>query len=403
MTKHILTKPLVILLTMGLTAAAVTLAPAQDAGTDGWVKFSDNLLNTLEGYRTIQPGARGIGGLAVDRLTGDLYMCPNGWPFGAYRSADAGQTWERIDKGGEVIGGWHRSYSISMDQMKSGRMVFFRKFPPPHRKYEKDEDPMKSISVGLTTDGGESWFTDFPLHRQPYGAGGWSHGMVHWVDENPSRMIGHAITRHGIMFTIDGGENWADIKEFDPIFEASYAVEQARWLTENKPEEAEKVTFPTTRGYGISAEGIFIGNDEGIHFRADDAEEFERVADYQVGGYTPIRFGSGLYWGTETGIIASMDEGKTWNLVGAELPGIVKGPFFGGNTEMVVVTRDGVFGTRDACQTWQKLSDLFWVPDTYKHEFEQVLRRHDYAWDPTRNILYVSGLAGSAYKKQLDW
>jgi len=383
--------------------AATSTTFAETLG-DGWERFSDNLIQSdaVDGYRDLQPGARRIGGLAVDRLNGDLYMCLNGWPFGAYLSKDGGETWVRFDKNGEVIGGWKRPYSINMDQDRSGRIAFFRNIPPPHRDYLKESDPMKQISTGWTVDGGETWMTNIPMPNQPYGARGPLHGMVHWQDEVPQRAIIHMISKHGTQVTYDGGETWTEIKEPDMLIEGSHAIDYARTHNEANPDDP--MDYPDLRGYGISGSGVFFGDNDGIHFKADDAEEFAQVADFQVNGYTPIAISGVLVWAAENGLIYSSDGGASWQQLGSELPNVRQGPFFGkAPQEMVVVTEDGVFGTRDSGQNWTKVSDLFWVPDAYKKQFGQFLRRHDYDWDPHRNVLYVAALASHAYRKQLDW
>jgi photosystem II stability/assembly factor-like uncharacterized protein len=376
------------------------VASAQE--DDGWVKFSDRLLEQVPEHSLIQRGARRVGGLAVDRLNGDLYVCLNGWPFGVWKSTDAGETYERIDKG-HVVGGWVRSYSISLDQEQSGRMAFFRIFPPPSRRYLKEKDPFKQNSSAMTIDGGETW-REFELFRQPYGGGGWQHGMVDWSDPEGLILIGND-RRGKINVSRDGGESWDALPKnsFHGVLEGSLSRQRAKALEEKHPNMAPRISYPTTRGYAISGDAIMVGDAEGIHRSLDAGENWEKVSDYEVAGYTPIQLGGKLYWAAEKGIIVSEDGGKTWALQGQELPGACQGPLFGKDeSTMVVVTPDGVFKTTDACQSWTKISELKFIEDSHQAEFGLHLRRHDYAWDPHRDILYVAGLASSAYKKQLS-
>jgi photosystem II stability/assembly factor-like uncharacterized protein len=79
-----------------------------------------------------------------------------------------------------------------------------------------------------------------------------------------------------------------------------------------------------------------------------------------------------------------------------------KGPFFGQDaSHIVVVTEDGVYHTENAGQNWRKISELRRIEDAWRGDRDPVWLRTDYAWDHTRNILYVTGMAGSAYKLEV--
>jgi hypothetical protein len=97
-----------VLLAAAMVAWAASPATAEQA-CEGWENVSDALLAGLDDYEGKTPGARGIGGIAVDRHSGDLIAVLNGPPWGIYRSGDAGKSWARMDSNkSPVAGGWIR-------------------------------------------------------------------------------------------------------------------------------------------------------------------------------------------------------------------------------------------------------------------------------------------------------
>lgn len=359
-------------------------------GGDGdWVNISDGLFEQAEGYSDLIPGGRGTGGLKVDRHSGDLFVCLNGPPFGVWTSQDAGETWTRLDEG-EVVGGWTRSKAICFDENASGKMAFFRVFPPPGKR-EDDK-----ASSGYTLDGGKTW-TAMTHNEYVYAGGGWVHGMVDF-SADPVAIIAQSRAKGTLFVSTDGGQEWTNTK----INGVLYNSLGARW-GKSMAGSDRRIDINLLKGYALVDGAILAGYEDGISRSTDMGKEFTKVSDFKVTAETPVELGGKLYWLSEKGVIVSDDGGKSWQLLGSELSGAAKGPLFGEDAStMVVVTENGVYKTTDEAKTWKKISDLFWVEDTYKARFEQVLRRHDYGWDPQRNILYVSGMAGSAYKRQLD-
>jgi photosystem II stability/assembly factor-like uncharacterized protein len=361
-----------------------------------WTEVSDSLLETLAGYEGKIPGARGIGGIAVDRHSGDLIVCLNGPPWGAYRSSDAGETWKRIDDG-NVAGGWIRSHSIQIDQDKPGRMAFFRVSPPAPpgprgRGY-------RSISA-MTTDGGKTWNKFGPGPSEGlFGLAGWTHGMVDWSREDVSRIVAQNRVRPQMCLSTDAGETFEPLHR-PAIIEMSWNHELAR---AEKLKDWRKYVSETLTGYGIGADTVLMAKRGGIEVSTDAGEEFRKVSEEVVTAYTPVRLDGKLYWGGARGVLVSSDQGRTWKLLGTELPMIRKGPMFGANAdEMVVVTEDGVYRTTDACRTWTMISDLYRDPTAWRNRLDEAWLRHDYAWDHTRKLLYVAGMAGTCYAKEIE-
>ncbi len=373
-----------------VAACMVGLAGVQAQEEQAWKKVSHNLTGNLEGYSDQIPGARRIGGLAVDRHTGDVLMALNGPPFGLYRSGDAGRTWNRIDDG-NVAGGWVRSHSIQIDQDRPGRIAAFRVGPPA------PEDGAKSA---ITLDGGQSW--------QPvadawafHDLSGWVYGMVDW-SRNAAYVMAQNRVRPKLQLSTDGGQSFEKIPGgIDGIVELTW---NHQYMRAREEKEWERFKEKHVHGFGICDGAILLGRyDGGIDRSTDGGKSYERVSELKVSAPTPIRFDGQLYWGAEKGVIVSEDGGKTWSLLGSELPMVRKGPFFGADANsMVVVTESGVYRTSDVGKTWEIICELFEPEHAWRAEEGPPWLRTDYAWDHTRNVVYAAGMAGPAYKLKVE-
>lgn len=380
-------------------ALAFTAHAMEVRAESDWVNVSDNLIESLEAYDDSIPGARGVGGVAVDRHTGDVIMALNGPPFGLYRSRDAGNTWERID-GGSVAGGWVRSFSIRVDQDRPGRMAAFRVLPPAPKVEGRGRSDYKALDA-MTLDGGKTW-SAIETKSSFHGLGGWELGMVDWTPDEPTDMIAHIHGRGGIFFSRDSGQKWENIPGWrGGISWPSYTMD---YIEAKDPNTWRRLARTMANGFGIADGAVLLGKLDGIERIQLDEEDTEpaKVSDFVVSAHTPVAFGGKLYWGAEKGVLVSPDGGRTWELLGAELPMVRKGPMFGPDADnMVVVTEDAVYRTRDGCRTWAKISDPKVVEDAWRSDARPSWLRTDYAWDHTRGLLYVAGLAGAAYKKEI--
>ncbi len=368
-------------------------ANAQD---DGWTKISDSLFESIEDYDDSIPGARGIGGVEVDRHTGDLLVGLNGPPWGVWRSNDVGETWTRIDDG-NVAGGWIRAASIQIDQDEPGRMAFFRVSPPA---------PVSSngrgytASSAMTLDNGKTWIPFSDSEKNYFGLSGWTHGMPDWSAGAPTLVLAQNRVRPKINYSNDAGE------KFTPIPIIKSGVIDFNWNLEyvksREDRDWQDYVKNTATGYGISDGIILVGHRQGIELSADKGQTKERVSDFVPYCATFVRFDGKLYWGTNKGVIVSEDNGATWKLMGKETATVRQGPFIGKDADhMVIVTDDGFFKTDNGGEEWKKIADLFRDPVGWRNDDGEAWLRCDYAWDHTRNLLFAAGMAGACYKKEV--
>jgi hypothetical protein len=367
------------------------------AETPEWTNITDQLTRGLEGYNHEIPGARGVGGLAVDRHSGHLLAGLNGPPWGLYRSSDGGTTWKRIDDG-NVVGGWIRPFSIRVDQTRPGRIAVFRSAPPaPKSENEKGE----TSSSALTLDGGRTWRRIYQPSQKWAPWAGWSHGMVDWTHPNAGWLVAQPRWRYKLSVSRDGGKSIQIVrKALEGVQHLRPSVEYAKALS---PDEYRRWKEIHVLGYGIADGAVLLGDFDGIKVLRQDQKEPEKVADFRVAAITPVLLDGKLYWGGEQGMLVSDDAGKTWSLQGTKLPMIRQGPMFGADAnEMVVVTEDGVYRTTDGAKNWKKLCELYRDPTAWRSKLGPAWLRHSYAWDHRRNTLYAAGMAGSIWKLEVS-
>jgi len=380
-------------------AAGALLFSSAPAQTDaGWQKMPDTLTSSIEGYSDAIPGARGVGGIAVDRFTGDLYAGLNGEPFGLWRSPDGGETWARVDSG-EVAGGWIRPDSVQMDQNRPGRMAFFRMGAPA----PTNDGGRPRPSSAYTLDGGASW-TVFQQAKAGQGSAGWGMGVVDWAPEDPRTFVAQAFWRPSLLVSVEGKNDFRrNLGQF-----ANYPNWNSEWMQHYDPERWERFKQDRVKGFGVCNDAILLGQWEtGIERSTDGGANFEKVSDFLVATKTPVYFDGKLYWGGEEGLLVSADDGASWTLQGAPLPMIRQGPFFGADADqMVVVTEAGVFGTGDAGANWRQIAPLAETPEAWTMQLQpDYLRQPDwlrqcYAWDYRRGRLYVAGIASPIHVYQ---
>lgn len=378
----------------------LTLLSTVFALASEWRDVTGPLVNSVPDMDNTIPGARWVGGVAVDRHTGDLLVGLQGPPFGIWRSPDGGDTWTRFDDG-SVGGAWRRSSAMCLDQNQPGRMAFFRSGPPAPQKDNGRGGTVERSQSAMTLDNGETW-TPFDEARGLFGQDGWSHGAVDWAAPTPLTFLAQNRVRPSLALSINGGEDFdkplgKGLAMIHPNDHHAYArAENTSWWQDWKED--------TLAGYGVCKEAILLGRFEGGIDRSEDGgENFERVSEERVTAPSPVYFEGKLFWGGEKGLLVSTDDGGTWFMPGAPLPNIRKGPYFGATAlDMVVVTEDGIYRSTDGSQNWEKVSDLPHTPGSWRADVEPRWLRQSYAWDHRRNRLYVAGLASPLYALDLS-
>jgi photosystem II stability/assembly factor-like uncharacterized protein len=218
----------------------------------------------------------------------------------------------------------------------------------------------------MTLDGGQSW-TKFTIK----GKDGWGFGMVDLTAEEPANVLAHQHHSQDYWFSPDAGQSWEKLANTEDCIGIALAG---------------KAVFCSRRNRGI--------------FRSEDlGQTWKKVSSAATVTKTPRTFGGHLYWPVKEGLVVSRDGGRTWQSCGGKLENILAGPCFGNSQQhMMVMTEEGFFETADGGKTWKKRMDFFTTPKSYKHKKDL----HDFAWDPDRNLLYVCGLGGEAWKAQLE-
>jgi hypothetical protein len=92
-------------------------------------------------------------------------------------------------------------------------------------------------------------------------------------------------------------------------------------------------------------------------------------------------------------VLVSKDKGATWAVLGSPVAAGA-GPYFGKDEKSImVVTKQGLSETTDAGQTWNVVAPL---PPGY--EFSPTGWFVNFAWDPVRNVFYISTMGKPALK-----
>jgi hypothetical protein len=148
----------------------------------------------------------------------------------------------------------------------------------------------------------------------------------------------------------------------------------------------------------MDATTLIYSKGEGIHRSTDRGATWVKVSAANPQTRIPVLFRGAHYLGGTNGLLVSKDQGAHWQEQGAAV-NIWLGPFFGRDeNEMVVVSKDGAFITKNAAQTWTRVAGL--KPKEGGFVFSPNWFGC-YAWDPVNNILYASAMGNPVYKLPL--
>lgn len=340
-----LTRLPVVLLTIAawIATASFNAIPAADAEKDrGWVDISQQVLSELarEGKKIAWPGK--TAGVAVDRITGDVFMIvPD---QGIWKCSDHGASFARVDRG-QIGGRCETGFSLNFDP-RGKRLACF----------------MLDGPSGYTLDGGATWE---PMKGNDRG---WDAGSVDWSADKPAHIFAVKHESGGEIYTSDDmGKSW-----------------------QYKGKGFLRV--------GLLAPKVFVAtkiNEKGIYRSTDGAETWEKITDLHPTGYDLRIFGGAAYWTSAEGLLVSKDQGKSWAVQGSPVE-CSFGPYFGKDAQhIVVVGKKGFFATTDGGQHWEHAAPL---PPEFSPPAPGLYL--NFGWDPDANIFYGSRMGMPTYKYQ---
>jgi photosystem II stability/assembly factor-like uncharacterized protein len=302
---------------------------------------------TADLVRQEKPGFGGVSGVVVDRATGDLFIWLS--DKGMYHSGDQGQTWKPFGK------------------PSKGRTE------TPNCILTNPTGPLETFIIPLVYGGptitsnrtGESWTT---MGKQTVHVD-WV--AVDWSDSARRFVLTLKHESGGVLLASDdGGTTFHEVGKnfgFAALFDNKTAV-VARTEPGGKPKTKKTVLMRTS----------------------DGCQTFEPVGEFNTKAL-PVLLEKTAYWLTDSGLIRSKDQGKTWQRLGA-VKGGISGPVFGKDARhLFVLTTGGILESRDGGSQWaapiplptgmKGASTLSWL-----------------AYDAPRDVLYVMKMGSELYR-----
>jgi photosystem II stability/assembly factor-like uncharacterized protein len=209
---------------------------------------------------------------------------------------------------------------------------------------------------GATMDGGKTWTALGGMGR------GWDYGAVDWTAREPKLIFA---LRHE-----SGGEHYVSLDC------------SATWRKIGED--------PKIQGVGVAdADTLLLHRGRGIERSADFGKTWTRVSAMNPKSRVATLFEGKVYWVGAEGVIASQDQGRTWEVQGTAVDAIL-GPFFGkdGNHRLVV-GKKGFFETVDGGESWKEAAPL---PSSEC----RVDWFGNFAWDPLGDVLYFANMGQHA-------
>ena len=148
--------------------------------------------------------------------------------------------------------------------------------------------------------------------------------------------------------------------------ETEIATPEPQWVQTNGPEGGSVVDlFATVTGdiYAGTAAGLYKFTVRQPAWRLITSEAPEVSTVYNEIGWWPMTaHRDTLYFATDTKVLASMDRGETWNVLGTHPKGFPIGiaitvSGLGGDTAIYLALANGIFRSEDAGKSWTPLKN----------------------------------------------
>jgi photosystem II stability/assembly factor-like uncharacterized protein len=324
-----------------LSTCLCLLVPS--ARADDWQPVATELLAKEK------TGFGGLSGVAVDRATGNVYICLS--DDGVFRSNNQGKTWERFGPGGKDVpkGRTETPGCFQIDPTgKTKRFVLATVYNGPVILGSLDADDWRAVDKKCQ-------------HVDWYAA--------NWSDPDMKFAISFRHEKDGILFvTRDGGKTFSETAKGHGlgawVFDADTAV-VALAKSKDKPKG-----------------GILRTTDGGKTF--EPAAEFVAIA-------LPKPAGDALYWLAEGALWKGTAKGSKWEKV-SDVKDARYGPVFGKDAKhLFVLTNGGVIESTDAGATWGK-------PVAVPKDLKGVSGLTWLDYDPKGDLLYLMKMGSDLYK-----
>lgn len=292
-----------------------------------------------------KPGFGKLCGVVVDHASGELTI--NLSDKGLYRSADQGQSWRKL--GPSFKGRTETPGCLMLDPTGGKRLVVPLVYGSP---------------MLISRDRGESWE---PLDKKSTHVD-WC--AVDWTD--PMMKFIFTLKHESgdlLLVSRDGGMSFAEVgKGYGPawIFDGKTAViAQAKSKANPRP---------------------------GLLRTTDAGKTFEPCGEYYARAL-PRWHKDSLYWIADGALIASADQGKSWQKL-SDLKDGRFGPIFGKNADhLFVLTGAGILESRNHGKSWDKA-----IPAPKEMKGLGGLAWIDY--DPVHDTLYIMKMGSDLYRWQ---
>lgn len=320
---------------------AVLLVPslviAAPAAAQEWRPITEKLIAAEK------PGYGGLCGIVVDHATGHVTI--NLSDKGLYRSTDQGKSWHKI--GTPFKGRTETPGCLMLDPTGGRRLVTTLVYGSP---------------IVVSSDRGET------IHVLDKKSNHVDWCAVDWPDPDMRFIL---TLKHEaadlLLMSRDGGKSFAEIgKGYGPA-----------WIFDNQT--------------AVVAQAKSKGNPKPKLLRTTDGgKTFEPCGDHYAKAL-PRWQKDTLYWLTDSALISTRDQGKSWHTIAGIKNGRF-GPVFGKNADhLFVLTQAGIIESSDGGKSWSKV-----IPPPKDMKGIDGLSWMEY--DPLHDTLYIMKMRSELFQ-----